>query len=119
MITIMQKLKMIFSFPEGRKEGRKDAPVPEPVDDKLDHCSHVLSTCLQPYLSVDVLTARPLSADWTADQPHTEQPLTEIIIIKLYCHIQRALHDELECSLALTHIVPIYIYIYNKMKYGK
>ena len=32
-----------------------------------------------------------------------------IIIIKLYCHIQRALHDELECSLALTHIVPIYI----------
>ena len=33
---------------------------------------------------------------------------TEIIIIKLYCHIQRALHDELECSLALTHIVPIY-----------
>ena len=35
-----------------------------------------------------------------------------IIIIKLYCHIQRALHDELECSLALTQIVPIYIYIY-------
>ena len=31
-----------------------------------------------------------------------------LIIIKLYCHIQRALHDELECSLALTHIVPIY-----------
>ena len=31
-----------------------------------------------------------------------------IIIIKLYCHIQRALHDELECSLALTHVVPIY-----------
>ena len=31
-----------------------------------------------------------------------------IIIIKLSCHIQRALHDELECSLALTHIVPIY-----------
>ena len=30
------------------------------------------------------------------------------IIIKLYCHIQRALHNELECSLALTHIVPIY-----------
>ena len=30
------------------------------------------------------------------------------IIIKIYCHIQRALHDELECSLALTHIVPIY-----------
>ena len=29
-----------------------------------------------------------------------------IIIIKLYCHIQCALHDELECSLALTHIVP-------------
>ena len=33
------------------------------------------------------------------------------------------LHDELECSLALTHIVPIYIYIYiyiyKKMKYGK
>ena len=29
------------------------------------------------------------------------------IIIKLYCHIQRALHDELECNLALTHIVPI------------
>ena len=27
---------------------------------------------------------------------------------KDYCHIQRALHDELECSLALTHIVPIY-----------
>ena len=39
--------------------------------------------------------------------------------IKLYCHIQRALHDELECSLALTHIVPIYICIYNKMKYGQ
>ena len=36
-------------------------------------------------------------------------------IINLYCHIQRALHDELECSLALTHIVPMY----NKMKYGK
>ena len=35
-----------------------------------------------------------------------------IIIIKLYCRIQRALHDELECSLALTHIVPIYIYMY-------
>ena len=34
-------------------------------------------------------------------------------IIKLYCHIQRALHDELECSLALTHIVPIYIYVYT------
>ena len=32
------------------------------------------------------------------------------IIIKLYCLIQRALHDELECSLALSHIVPIYIY---------
>ena len=32
-----------------------------------------------------------------------------IIIMKFYCHIQRALHDELECSLALTHIVPIYI----------
>ena len=32
-----------------------------------------------------------------------------IIIIKLYCHIQYALHDELECRLALTHIVPIYI----------
>ena len=31
-----------------------------------------------------------------------------IIIIKHYCHIQRALHAELECSLALTHIVPIY-----------
>ena len=31
-----------------------------------------------------------------------------IIIIKLYCHIQHALHDELECSLALTHIVPIF-----------
>ena len=30
------------------------------------------------------------------------------IIIKLYSHIQPALHDELECSLALTHIVPIY-----------
>ena len=30
------------------------------------------------------------------------------IIIRLYCHIQRALHDELECSLALTHIVPMY-----------
>ena len=30
-----------------------------------------------------------------------------IIIIKLYCHIQHALYDELECSLALTHIVPI------------
>ena len=30
-----------------------------------------------------------------------------IIIIKLYCHIQRALHDELECSLVLTPIVPI------------
>ena len=33
-----------------------------------------------------------------------------VCIIKLYCHIQRKLHDELECSLALTHIVPIYIY---------
>ena len=31
-----------------------------------------------------------------------------LIIIKLYCHIQRSLRDELECSLALTHIVPIY-----------
>ena len=31
-----------------------------------------------------------------------------ILIIKLFCHIQRALHDELECSLALTHIVSIY-----------
>ena len=31
-----------------------------------------------------------------------------IIIIKLYSHIQCALYDELECSLALTHIVPIY-----------
>ena len=31
-----------------------------------------------------------------------------LIIIKLYCHIQRALHDELECGLALTHIGPIY-----------
>ena len=30
------------------------------------------------------------------------------IIIKLYCHIQRALHDELEGSLAMTHILPIY-----------
>ena len=37
-----------------------------------------------------------------------------LIIIKLYCHIQRALHDELDCSLALTHIVPIYT-----IKYGK
>ena len=35
-----------------------------------------------------------------------------IIIIKFYCQILRALHDELECSLALTHIVHIYIYIY-------
>ena len=32
----------------------------------------------------------------------------KVFIIKHYCHIQRALHDELECSLALTHIVPIY-----------
>ena len=38
-----------------------------------------------------------------------------IIIIKLYCHIQRALHDELECSQTLTHIVPIYIYLYIYM----
>ena len=37
------------------------------------------------------------------------------IIIKLYCYVQHALHDELECSLALIHTVPIY----NKMKYGK
>ena len=35
--------------------------------------------------------------------------LNDTIIIKIYCHIQRALRDELECSLALTHIVPIYI----------
>ena len=33
--------------------------------------------------------------------------ILRLIIIKLYCHIQRALHDELECSLALTHIMPI------------
>ena len=31
-----------------------------------------------------------------------------LIIIKIYCRIQRALHGELECSLALTRIVPIY-----------
>ena len=31
-----------------------------------------------------------------------------VIIIKLYCHFQHALHVKLECSLALTHIVPIY-----------
>ena len=30
------------------------------------------------------------------------------IIINLYCDIQRALQGELECSLALTDIVPIY-----------
>ena len=36
-----------------------------------------------------------------------------IIIIKLYWHFQHALHVKLECNLALTHIVPIYIlYIY-------
>ena len=36
-----------------------------------------------------------------------------IIIIKLYCHIQHTLYDELECSLALTHIVPIYTIKWN------
>jgi hypothetical protein len=30
-----------------------------------------------------------------------------LLIIKLYCHIQHILYDELECSLALTHILPI------------
>ena len=38
-----------------------------------------------------------------------------IIILKLYCHFQHALHVKLECSLALIHTVPyinIYIYIY-------
>ena len=30
------------------------------------------------------------------------------IRIKLYCHFQHALHVKLECSLALTHIVPVY-----------
>ena len=32
-----------------------------------------------------------------------------ILIIKLYCHFQHALHVKLECSLALTHIVPMII----------
>ena len=31
-----------------------------------------------------------------------------IIILKLYCHFQHALHVKLERSLALTDIVPIY-----------
>ena len=31
-----------------------------------------------------------------------------IMIIKLYCHFQHALHVNLECSLALTHIVTIH-----------
>ena len=30
------------------------------------------------------------------------------LIIQLYCHFQHALHVKLECSLALTRIVPIY-----------
>ena len=55
------------------------------------------------------------------DKSTAETPFIVIsvlkIIIKLYCQIQHALYDEMECSLALTHIVPIYIY--NKMKYGK
>ena len=40
-----------------------------------------------------------------------------IIIMKLYCRIQRALHDELECSLA--GVDSYSAYIYNKMKYDK
>ena len=37
-----------------------------------------------------------------------KQKQIHVIIIKLYCHFQHALHVKLECSLALTHIVPIY-----------
>ena len=54
----------------------------------------------QPIYYTDVSKWRESLTDWCI-------PLI-IIIIKLYCHIQRALHNELECSLALTHIVPIY-----------
>ena len=36
-----------------------------------------------------------------------------IIIIKHYCHFQHALHVKFECSLALTHIVPIYTIKWN------
>ena len=43
-----------------------------------------------------------------APEGYTITLVRVIIIIKLYCHIQRALYDELECSLALTHIVPVY-----------
>ena len=56
----------------------------------------------------------------SASTPHVTQEILArpiIIIIKLYCHIQRALHDELECSLALNHNYSAYIY--NKIKYGK
>ena len=45
---------------------------------------------------------------------HQTQNMYFHVIIKLYCHIQRALHNELECSLALTHMVPIFTI---KMKY--
>ena len=31
-----------------------------------------------------------------------------IIIIKLYCYIKRALHDDLKCCMVLTHVVLIY-----------
>ena len=41
---------------------------------------------------------------------YSDMALSLLIIIKLYCHIRCALHDELECSLALTHTVTIKLY---------
>ena len=41
---------------------------------------------------------------------HSNKPTRVLSVSRAlpYCHIQRALHDQLECSLAMTHIVPIY-----------
>ena len=48
-----------------------------------------------------------------SDYPRHILLTTLLIIVTLYCHIKHALHVKLECSLALTHIWPIYTIKWN------
>ena len=48
---------------------------------------------------------------WLQTQSHVLElykAMKSLIFLFKNYHIPRALHDEFECSLALTHIVPIY-----------
>ena len=115
-----------WSHPKRQYDFRSPLPIFENVfwDSVYDlkllngcHCRVVLMFCSQDGTTVELISHWYLHGD---HRPKHTRFLcrikflpVQIIIIKLYCHIQRALHDELECSLALTHIVPIYTITWN------